>query len=369
MKFTVQKDVLLSSLQSVQSVVEKKNTVQILSNVLFEVSDNILSLTATDLEVGIKLNIPIDSAESGKVALSAKNILDIVKELPNKPIHFNKKENHWVEISCQKSHFKIVGLNADEFPPLPNFENKNYIKTSTQTTKEMIDKTSFAVSTDETRYHLNGSYLESIENNIVRMVSTDGHRLAFIDREMFLNNNDLLKKSVIIPKKGLAELRRLLEIKSDQFEMCVDKSNLLFKIGDTSLFVRLIEGNFPPYEQVIPKNNDKKITLDRIELIGCLKRASLLAFEKTKQVKFSFTDKVLTITAKDAELGEAKEEMDADYAGEMLDIGFNAKYLIDCLSILNTEKVTLELKDKLNPGILKPVGHNGYTYVVMPMKI
>lgn len=369
MKFTLAKDTFLEALQKVQNVVEKKNTVQILSNILLTSTKDTLSLTATDLEVGINVTLPIEKGVEGKVAVSAKNLLEIVKELPNKPVTLSKKENNWVEISCQKSTFNLVGLGADEFPPLPSFDNKNYLTVNSATTREMIDRTLFAVSTDETRYHLNGVFLEAVENNLLRMVSTDGHRLAFIDKELLLNGSDQFKRGVIIPKKGLAELRRLLDHKAESFSMALDKGNLLLKLENTLLFIRLIEGDYPDYEQVVPKKNDKRITLDREEFLGSLRRVSLLANEKSRGVKLSLGENSVTITSSNPDLGDAKEELDASYNQEPVEIGFNARYIIECLSILDSDKVTLDLNDKLSPGLLRPVGKNDYTYIVMPMRI
>jgi DNA polymerase-3 subunit beta len=369
MKFTVAKEKFLEALQRVQNVVEKKNTVQILSNVLLASDKDSLSLTATDLEVGINVLLPIEKGAEGKVAVSAKNLVEIVKELPNKPVTLSKKENNWVEISCQKSTFNLVGLGHEEFPPLPSFENKNYLSVNSASAREMIDKTLFSVSTDETRYHLNGVFFETVENNLLRMVSTDGHRLAFIDKELLLEGSDQFKRGIIIPKKGLAELRRLLDDKAESFQMALDKGNLLVKLDRTLLFVRLIEGDYPDYEQVIPKKNEKRLTVDREEFLGSLRRVSLLANEKSRGVKLSLRENALTITSSNPDLGDAKEELDVDFKHEPVEIGFNARYIIECLSILETDKVTFDLNDKLSPGLLRPAGRSDYTYIVMPMRI
>lgn len=369
MKFTVAKDTFLEALQKVQNVVEKKNTVQILSNVLLASTKDALSLTATDLEVGINVSIPVEKGVEGKVAVSAKNLLEIVKELPNKPVTLLKKDNNWIEISCVKRTFNLVGLGADEFPPLPSFENKTYLTVNASSCREMVDRTLFAVSTDETRYHLNGVFFEAVENNVMRMVSTDGHRLAFIDKELFLSGSEQFKRGIIIPKKGLAELRRLLDGKEETFEMVLDKGNLLVKHGQTLLFVRLIEGDYPDYEQVIPKKNDKRLTVDREEFLGSLRSVSLLANEKSKGVKLSLKENEVVITSSNPDLGDAKAELDAEYQFEPVEIGFNARYIIECLSILDTEKVTFDINDKLSPGLLRPHGRSDYTYIVMPMRI
>lgn len=369
MKFTVAKDTFLEALQKVQNVVEKKNTVQILSNVLLASDKEALSLTATDLEVGINVSIPVDKGVEGKVAVSAKNLLEIVKELPNKPVTVSKKDNNWVEISCSKRTFNLVGLGADEFPPLPSFDNKTYLSVNAASCREMIDRTLFSVSTDETRYHLNGVYFEAVENNLMRMVSTDGHRLAFIDKELFLSGSEQFKRGIIIPKKGLSELRRLLDAKDESFQMVLDKGNLLVKHGRTLLFVRLIEGDYPDYEQVIPKKNDKRLTVDREEFLGSLRSVSLLANEKSKGVKLSLGENSIVITSSNPDLGDAKAELDAEYNHEPVEIGFNARYIIECLTILDAEKITFDINDKLSPGLLRPAGRSDYTYIVMPMRI
>ncbi|MGE4232126.1 MAG: DNA polymerase III subunit beta [Bacteriovoracia bacterium] len=369
MQFTVSKDTFLEALQKVQNVVEKKNTVPILSNILLSAEKEKLSLTATDLEVGIHVSVSILKGSDGKIALSAKNLVEIVRELPNKPITLTKKENNWVEISCHKSTFNVVGLSAEEFPPLPSFENREYTQMNSASTREMIDKTLFAVSNDETRYHLNGVFFESLENGIARMVSTDGHRLAFIDRELFLSKTDLFKKGVIIPKKGLNEMKRLLDSKSDRFSIALDRSNLLLKIDDTFLFVRLIEGDYPDYQEAVPKNNKKVVFINRDDFLGSLKRVSLLANEKSKGVKLSLKESSLTITSSNSDLGDAKEELDVEYKGDPVEIGFNARYLVEFLSALDCEKISMDLNDKLSPGLLRMKGKEDYTYVVMPMRI
>lgn len=369
MKFTVAKDTFLEALQKVQNVVEKKNTVQILSNVLLASDKERLSLTATDLEVGINVSIPVEKASEGKVAVSAKSLLEIVKELPNKPVTLAKKDNNWVEISCSKRTFNLVGLGADEFPPLPSFDNKSYLDVNVEAAREMIDRTLFSVSTDETRYHLNGVFFEAVENNVMRMVSTDGHRLAFIDKELFLKGSEQFKRGIIIPKKGLAELRRLLDDKAEMFSMVLDKGNLLIKHERILLFIRLIEGDYPDYEQVIPKKNDKRLVVDRQEFLGSLRSVSLMANEKSKGVKLSLRENEVVITSSNPDLGDAKAELDAEYNHESVEIGFNARYIIECLQILDTDKVTFDLNDKLSPGLLRPYGRSDYTYIVMPMRI
>ena len=376
MKLTISRDALFDALQKVQNVVEKKSTVQILSNVLLTVARDTMIVTATDLEVGVSVTVPLSgrSGSEGKVALSAKSLVDIVRELPNKPITLEKRENNWVHVSCQKSVFNLVGLGAEEFPPLPSFDNRAYVEMNAALICEMIDKTLFSSSTDETRYHLNGVFLETIENGLLRMVATDGHRLAFIDRELILKNggSDYFKNGVIIPKKGLIEMKRLLDskgAKNESFHAAVDKNSLLVRLDNTSLFIRLIDGDYPDYEQVIPKKSPRRMVTSREDFLASLKRASLFANEKSKGVKLSINSSLLTVTSSNPDLGEAKEEIDVDYSGDPVEIGFNARYLVECLSVIHGEKISLDFNDKLSAGVLRPLGREDYTYVVMPMRI
>lgn len=370
MKFSVGKEILLEALQKVQNVIEKKNTVQILSNVLLNCEQQNLTIVATDLEVGINVTIPIENGIDGKIAISGKSLFEIVKELPSKKtITLIKKENNWVEILCQKSTFNIVGLSSEEFPPLPKYDESLQVRFNTTFMREMIDRTIFSVSNDETRYHLNGVFCESIENRLLRMVSTDGHRMALIDKEAMLNGYELFEKGMIIPKKGLTELRRLLDTKTESFSAVLEKNNFIAKIDNCLLFIRLIEAEYPDYELVIPKNNNNRIVLNREMFLSSLKRVSLLANEKSKSVKFSITSGSMTISSSNPDLGDAQEILDIDYSGVAVEIGFNARYIIECLSILDCEKVNFDLSDKLNPGIIFAHQREDYRYIVMPMRI
>lgn len=368
MKFSIDRNPLLDALAKVQSVVEKRNTVQILANILCTVKNRELSLCATDLEVGIKINLPVEMEQEGKITLSAKHFLDIVKELPDKQLHVTQKENNWVEIVCGKSRFNIVSLAADEYPSLPAFEDKSYFDARADILSEMIDKTSFAVSTDATRYHMNGVFFEGLENNIMRMTACDGHRLSFIDHEVFLKMPDL-KRGIIIPRKGLSEFHKLIGQKKPVVGLAFERGYVFVHQDNTYLFIRLIEGEYPDYRQVIPASPDKEVIMDRELFNSALKRVSLLAHEKSKSVKLAVQAGSMTISSSNPDMGEAREEMDVEYAGDALEVGFNAKYLLECLSVMKTEKLAFRLKDRLSPGILRCVGQENHTYVIMPMRI
>jgi len=368
MKFTIHRDPLWNALQRVQSVVEKKNTVQILGNILFTVSENELSLSATDLEVGIRMTIPVKSQETGKVTLSAKQFHDIVKELPSRDLVISKKDNNWVEVLSGKSKFNIVSLAADEFPALPAFEEKKYFDARVDVLAEMIDRTDFAVSLDATRYHLNGVFFEVLENNLMRMTATDGHRLSFVDSEVFLNVPEL-KRGIIIPRKGLAELRKLLDAGQSTIGVAFERGYLFVQLGQSYLFIRLIEGEYPDYRQVVPKVSDRSLKVSREEFLSALRRVSLLANEKSRGVKMSMANHSLVITSSNPDIGDAREELDVQFEGELLEVGFNAKYLLDCLEITKSPEIEISLKDRLSPGIMKGQAETHHTYVIMPMRI
>jgi DNA polymerase-3 subunit beta len=367
-KFTIHRDALLEALQNAQSVVEKRNTVQILSNILCTVKGGTLSLCATDLEVGVKITLPVENDSEGKITLPAKHFADIVKELPSKTLEVKSKENNWAEITCGKSRFNIVSLSADEYPSLPAFEEKEYFEARAETLKGMIERTSFAVSTDATRYHLNGVYFEAVESNIMRMTATDGHRLSFEDQEVFKATPDM-KRGIIIPKKGLNELSKMLQWGEDTIGLAFERGYLFAKVADTYLFIRLIEGEYPDYRQVIPKAADRLVQINREEFTAALKRVSLLAHEKSRGVKLQLEGTTLSISSSDSEMGKAQEEIDVRHEGEPITIGFNAKYLLDCLAVMESETLEFRFKDRLSPGILRALDRQSHTYVVMPMRI
>jgi len=368
MKFTIERDALLNAIQQIQSVVEKKNAVQILANILCQVQGERLSLAATDLEVGIQVSLPITGQEEGKMTLSAKHFFDIVKELPSRPIQVARKSNDWVEILSGKSKFNIVSLAADEYPALPEFEGKSYADARVEALSNMVDKTSFAVSHDATRYHLNGVFLEKMESNVMRMTATDGHRLSFVDQEVFNETPDF-KRGLIIPKKGLSELRKLLERTETSIGLAFERGYLFARSSDTYLFVRLIEGEYPDYRQVIPKDVTKSARLLRDDLMSALRRVSLLAHEKSRGVKLSFEEGQLTISSSNPDMGDAVEQLDAQYTGDETTIGFNARYLLDCLSVVHSDEIEFSFRDRLNPGVLQGVDQKNHTYVIMPMRI
>lgn len=359
---------LLATLYWTQSIVERRNTMPILSNVLLEAQQGNNRVTATDLEVGVRGRIEGEVVSEGSVTVNAKKLYEIIREVSSENVEIKKLENDWVEIRSAKSVFKIVGLDAREFPQFPEFNLEQLSTMPASTIREMIERTIFAVSTDETRYSLNGVFIEESEGGKVRMVATDGHRLAFDEKPV---GSLGLSKGVILPRKGLAELKKLLESAEESVLSMGFRENMGFvKKDNVELYMRLIDGDFPDYTKVIPKGNPNLASIERGELLQALRRVSLLSSERYKGVRLDFRKEGLAISANNPDLGEAVEEIDMEYDGKPISIGFNARYLIDVLNVLTGDgEVEVELKDDLSPSILREHGNQSFLYVLMPMRL
>src|SRR5262245_47491443 len=337
MEFKIKRNPFLDALSWTQSVVERKTTMPILSNTLLEVGNKKVRIMATDLEVGVITQVNADVTEDGKICVLAKSLYDIVKELSGDEVKIRRKEQNRLEVSAGKSHFKIVGLPPEEFPSLPTPDEKNSYPLEASGLKGMLEKTIFAISNDESRYNLHGVYLERIGDKTLRMVATDGHRLSYVDRQV--SQPIQLAKGVIIPKKAVYELKRLVseapggEAAEDlPVRLSIDGRNLVTQRGGVTLIARLIDGEFPDYQRVIPKPQGKAAILDRSSFVGGLKRVSLLVSDRTRGIKFNFSSGLLELSTSNPDLGEAREELAADYKGDHLKIGFNARYFLDTLS-------------------------------------
>jgi DNA polymerase-3 subunit beta len=367
MNLTISKDQIVAGLQSVQNVVSTRTTLPILSNVLLRAEGNYLEITATDLDVTIACKVEAKVTKAGATTLPVKKLLGIVREL-NGEIEIETDDKNIASIRSSASFFKIHGLAADEFPPRPNFLDDKKVLLSQETIRSMLKKTSFAVSTDESRYVLNGIFI-SLKEGKMTFVATDGRRLALVDEEVELPEK--VAGEFIIPAKAVNELTRLLQ----------DKGTVEIKFGENQasvalqnengfsvlLITKLIEGNYPNYRQVIPGEAKERITLGREELQQALRRAEIMTSEKANSVKLAFGKNALTITANSPEVGEAREIIAINYKGKEFAIAFNPRYLIDPLAALTEDEVYLELIDELSPGVVKINGP--FLYVVMPMRL
>lgn len=372
MEFRISKEIFMKALQRIQGIVEKRNTMPILSNALLEVQDDLLYITATDLEVGMKSSYPTKVIRDGKITVSAKKLYEIVKEMPDEEIHFTAKENDWVEIVCGKARFNIVGLSSEEFPYFPKVKEESFIVFKNEILSEMIEKTSYAICFDETKYNLNGVFIKASrdnDNSVLKMVATDGHRLSVSQKTITGNISEELSKGVIFPKKGIFELKKMVEEEAGEIMLGFMDNSAVIKKGNTVVVMRLIDGEFPDYTKVIPVNNDRTVQINRDKFLHSLKRMAILSSEKFKGVKIDVNPELIVISSSNPELGEAREEIEVQYEGNSISARFNAKYLIDVLSVMADREIELKLKDELSPVIMKAVAEDEFMAVIMPMRL
>jgi DNA polymerase-3 subunit beta len=367
MKFTIGKPDFIKVLQRIQGIVEKRNTMPILANVLLDASKGKVTIMATDLEVFIRDAAQAGVSEEGSVTVNARKVFEIAKELPGDQIDVSTGKDDKLTLKAGKARFNIMGLPAKEFPSFPEPDEGALQPIDGETMRNMIEKTSFAVSTDETRYNINGFLLER-EDGRIKMVATDGHRLALVVSEGD-NIAKGQKEGVLLPRKGVMEMKKVLDEKEGGFFLGISQKNAVMKRDNTVITVRLLEGEFPDYRRVIPKDNDKKVSAKREDLLASLKRVSILSTDKIKGVKFGFSDSRLVLSSSSPEIGEATEEVDINYSEDEIEIAFNARYFIDVLEALKDEEVSINLKDSLSPGIIRPAGGEDYTYIIMPMRL
>lgn len=366
MRFSIKKGDVLEELSLLQGIVEKRNTMPILANILIDVSENEVEMIGTDLEVGLKTHFPAQVEETGAVTVSGKKLFEIVKSLVDeKLVTFQEKEDSMMEVTAGESEFRILCLPKEDYPqvPEPKFEKK--IILPLDLVKEMIDRVYYAI-TQEHRYYLSGA-LMVLKDKSIELVSTDGHRLAYTSKS--LDDVKLDEQiRVIVAKKTLSELRK---IEDEKVEFDLDESNLFFKVKNRTLISRIIEGKFPHFEEVIPKDNPNVLTVSREEIMNAIRRVSLLSSERSKGIKFNIEKNEIRLFSSNPEIGEARDKLDVDYDAQDLEIGFNSQYILDFLSVVKSENIRFELKDENNAALLKPEVEEdvNFIYVLMPMKI
>jgi DNA polymerase-3 subunit beta len=368
MEFTVKQPELLKELEVLQGVVERKNTVPILGNVLLVAGAEGLELLATDLEVSVRTKAQATVKTEGGVSVSARKLYEIVRLLPNSDVKIKDDAEHWVTVTCNRSRFRIMGLAKDEFPALPSAGKSSRTKIPGPLFRKMIDRVIFAVTTDDARFALNGA-LMILKGGNLTLVASDGARLASIT-ESLDGKGKGEEERILIPRKALGEISRISTGDEDVY-YCRKDSHLFFDIGNAHMTSRVLEGTFPNFEKVIPTGNDKIVEFDRKEFTTALSRVSVLANERSRAVRLTVKAGKAEISSKNPEMGDASEEIPVDYKGEDIQLGFNAKYLLDFLGVAGTEKITFELKDEVTQGMVRPSGDEGknYTYIVMPMRI
>lgn len=374
MEFKISKEEFSKGLQKVQGIVDTKGAMPILSNILIKTQPEGIDIFATDLDVGIRGSFVATIIAEGSATINGRKLHEIVRELPDEEIHLKSdNDNNWINLTCKKSKFKIACMPSEEYPAFPTYKEESDLVVEIGLLKEMLRKTNFAISTDETRYTLNGVLLET-EGDSIFMVGTDGHRLACFRKTNGFGEQE--KIEIIIPKKTQAELLKMVEAGlSDQKDgkkavsISVEKNHVAFKIDKVILISRLIDGRFPNYRQVIPNDNNKNIVINRDVFHHALKRVSILADEKSKMVRFEVQDKLMKLVSDNSEFGEASEEIDVEYKGETLSIGLNAKYIMDVLSAIDTEKISFRLKNQDSSCLITPADNEDYRCIIMPMRI
>ena len=364
MEVVLDRDAFLKGLQMVQNIVEPRQTLPILANVLLETDGETIRLTATDLEVGARVTVPARVATKGSVTISARKLAEIVKELPAATLTLKVGENASVSLRCGGVSYKLVGLAPDDFPPVVPASPAAWLTLDAKVLREMLSHTSFAVSHDETRYALNG-VLFVIQAKEMRVVATDGHRLAMTSRAL---GQSATAATGIVPRKAISEILRALGA-GEEVQLAITENQFVLQMPNFVMTARLIEGQFPNYEAVIPKGHPGKLLLSRPALTSALRRVAVMAEERNKPVKLTLSPSSLKLTASSAELGEAEEALTVDYAGEEIAIAFNSRYILDALSPMEDDAVVFEFKDALSPGVIKSAEDDGYRCVIMPMRI
>jgi DNA polymerase-3 subunit beta len=366
MELTTSQDILVRGLQKIQGIVERKNALPILSHFLLTAREEGVVIHATDLELGYRGCLDAAVGRPGTVTLPARKTYDILRELPaGAQVTLSEESHGWVRITAGPASFKVPCLPAEEYPALPHIDDAGFSPLDSEVLEDMIRKTVFATSHDETRYTLGGVLL-ICSGDDTTMVATDGHRLAHVVRRVSVGKS----VRVIVPRKALDEVGRFA-IDSDvrEIELAVLDSHLVFRKGRSVLVTRLIEGQFPDYEGVIPREFTRRAMVDHERLLRALRRVSLLSNEKTKPVKVEFEHDGLTLRSNTPEMGEAVEKIPAEYDGDTMVMGFNARYLLEALAVMDDEQVALELNDPLSPGVVRPHGDSQYFCVVMPMRV
>jgi DNA polymerase-3 subunit beta len=366
MEIIVRKNDLVKELHLVQGIVERKNSIPILSNVLAEAQGGQVRISATDLDVSLRCGCAAQVVKEGSITLGAKKLYEIARALPESDVQIKVLPDSWATIDCERVHFKMAGLPREDYPTLPEAKPGKGIEIPGEVLRALISRTAFAITAEDARYYLAGALLV-LDKESASMVATDGHRLSYAKKKVALRVGEPLR--VLVPRKAINELGRLLE-GEDSVTFQQVESHLVFSVGGRVLASKTVDAQFPAFEKVVAAGGDKSVQLSREGLASAIRRVSLLSSERTRAVKLGLGNGKLELAASSPDLGEAKEAIPTDYKGEGVEIGFNAQYVLDFLGVSGGESVSLELKDSESQGIFRPVGDSetDYRYVVMPMR-
>jgi len=367
MEIVVRKGDLVKELSLVQGIVERKNSIPILSNVLAEARSGELRIAATDLDVSLRCGCAAQVVAEGAITLGAKKLYEIARSLPESEVRLKVLPDSWAAIECERVNFKMAGLPKEDFPALPEGKPSRGIEIPGEVLRDLISRTAFAITAEDARYYLAGALLV-LDKDGAAMVATDGHRLSYAHRKAALKLTEPVR--VLIPRKAIHEIARLLETEDVATFQQVE-NHLVFVVGGRTLASKMIEGQFPAFEKVIALTGDKVVALERERLATAIRRVSLLSSERSRAVRLTLGPGKLDLAASSPDLGEARESLSADYQGASVEIGFNSQYLLDFLGVVGTDAVSLELKDQESQGMFRPQGDaaTDYRYVVMPMRL
>jgi DNA polymerase-3 subunit beta len=372
MEFTIKRDIFLGGIQKTLGIVEKKTTMPILSNLLIRTADGRIKIMATDREIGLVADYEASIIREGDITLSAKKLHEMVHEIQGEMIHVTKNEKDVVIMTCNKAVYRIPGIPADDYPVVADQDDLPFYKIKGSIMKELIRKTAFAVSTDEMRKNLTGVLMETEltgETSLIRMAATDGHRLSVMKMETGEKDFLTMEKGVIIPRKGLGEIRRLLEDEPGDVLLGIRQGMCIIKTDHTLLRVSLIDGEYPDYRRVIPAEKGVDIRMDRDIILHALRRMSVISSERYNGVIMTLSNGMVVLNSTNPDVGEANDEIEVSYQGDERSVGYNVTYLTDAIGVIDEEKVEFEIGEGMKPGVIRAVGNENYFCIVMPLKL
>lgn len=368
MKFVCDSTRFSETLSIMQGISERRATMPILSHLLISANNNLIIITVTDLENTLETQCDAQVEGTGKIALPSKKLFEIIREIQKGPIEVEELENNWVQIVSTNVNFKLAGLPARDFPSLPTQDLYDEVQVKASSLDDMIAKTFFAVSNDDLRRNLAGLYFEPHEDGLLRVIGTDGHRLSYVERKFEKGLG--FKQGIILPRKGVVELRKLLKnSESGDIKISVVNNFFIAHSDNIKLFSRLIELEYPDYKQVVPEQSKFSFVVNRDVLHRAVRRVSVLSSEKTKSIKMNISSSKVQLVSVTPELGEAKEEIEVEYSDEAVELGFNSVYIMDVLEAIDKEDVVIEISDELSPALIRPKGEEEYVSVIMPMRV
>lgn len=371
MKFIIKKNDIVDVLSKVQGLTGRKSNLAITSNVLISASQAGITLMATDLETGFEGIYPASSISDGSIAINARKLYEIVKDFPRDDINISEVENRWIEIGNANVEFHIVGMNPEDFPDIPKIDDISFFEIDSNRLRDMIEKSLVIGASDDKRAHIIGVYLEKIQDNrqnLLRMVSTDGSRLSTVDYACEPDSDFMSGEGIIIPKKGLNEVAKFLD-SAGTVQIGLKENNFIIRKNTETIIIRLLEGDFPNYQDIIVKGDANEIVLDKHMFLMMLKRMSILSAENYKGVIFNFNDNKLIITSTNPDIGESKEEMDVDFEGTPIEVAFNPRYFTDTLNVVEDEKIIINIINDEKPCLIEGEKNKNFLSVVMPMRI